>query len=65
MERDRRKKREIEREKERYLGEKVMERGKQVQKRGKKNSPSGNQSRNVQLKNEGEREKKLYEEEGE
>lgn len=37
-----------------------MEKGKQVEKRGKKNvSPSGSQSRNVQLKNEGEREKKI------
>lgn len=52
------KKREIEREKERYLGEMLMERGEQVEKREKKNvSPSGNQSKNVQLKNEGEREK--------
>lgn len=58
MERDRRKKGEREGEKDRCLGENVMEKGKQVKKRGKKNvSSSGNQSRNVQLKNEGEREK--------
>lgn len=58
MERDRRKKGKREGEKDRCLGENVMEKGKQMEKRGKKNvSPSGNQSRNVQLK-------KLYEEEG-
>lgn len=58
MERDRRKKGKREGEKDRCLGEDVMEKGKQVEKRGKKNvSPSGNKSRNVQLKNEREREK--------
>jgi len=61
MERDRRRKGERDGEKYRCLGENMMEKGKQVEKRGNKNvTPSGNQSRNVQLKNEGEREKKNY-----